>query len=413
MRKFFTVFGCIIGILALVFFGFLIANVINKGIMNDYIDSFQQVSFEDQLKPNIGADGVPYFTTDKDFKVMHLTDIHITGGIIGAENDKKALNAVAAMITAEKPDLVIVTGDISFAVPWYGSINNKYAHSYFSRLMENLGVYWTVTLGNHDSENYNFYNRSAVADMYENNELEHCLFSSGPAEIYGEGNHVINIKNTKGFITKSFIMLDSNAYTEDDLLGINWDYDRIHDDQIEWYKTTIENNNAHNQSIFSALPEAEKTEEAEKYLTSESLLFFHIPLKEVRTAYRTYVNNGCQNTPSVSYIDGFVGESDPYVYSSEYDENLFETIVELGSTKGIFYGHDHLNNFVLKYQGVYLSYGFSLDYSAYFGISGKGAHRGCTLIICPPTGDIEIVHENYYQFKYKPLYEKEEVDMRT
>ena len=29
-----------------------------------------------------------------------------------------ALNAVAAMVTAEKPDLVIVTGDIAYPVPF-------------------------------------------------------------------------------------------------------------------------------------------------------------------------------------------------------------------------------------------------------------------------------------------------------
>ena len=146
----------------------IMANSINEEIMKEYIDSFEKVEIEDQIAPdttlhfsatgdsNISINYYPFntvFTTDRDFKVMHLTDIHLGGGIFSVEQDKKALNAVAAMITEEKPDLVIVTGDIhSYFVPWSGTLNNSYAHNMFIRLMENLGVYWTVAFGNHDAE---------------------------------------------------------------------------------------------------------------------------------------------------------------------------------------------------------------------------------------------------------------------
>ena len=99
------------------------------------------------------------------------------------------------------------------------------------------------------------------------------------------------------------------------------------------------------------------------------------------------------------------------VYCSEYEDNLFETVLELGSTKAMFYGHDHLNNFVLEYKGVTLSYGYSVDYSAYAGIAKKGYQRGCAVITCSPDTSLSITHENYYQDKYPSLYEKEEVDM--
>ncbi len=408
MKKFLIVLGCILGAVALIFLGFLIANKINEGIMNGYIDSFETVKFENQLVPEFDKDGVPYFVTDRDFKVMHLTDIHITGGILGAEKDKKALNAVAAMISAERPDLVIVTGDISFAVPWYGSINNKYAHSYFSRLMEKLGVYWTVAFGNHDSENYNFYSRESVAKMYEDKALSHCLFDAGPDELYGECNHIINVKNSKGLITKSFIMMDSNAYTDEDPLGLGWVYDNIHEDQIAWYKSNIEKYNAENKAAAEALPESERPTD----IIPESMLFFHIPIKEFRTAYTEYKNKGEANTADVTYLGGNVGEKSPYVYSSEIEDNLFETILELGSTVAVFNGHDHYNNIVLDYKGVQFSYGYSIDYSAYSGIDGEGYQRGCTIITCPAEDGFSITHENYYQDKYPARYEKESgVDM--
>lgn len=377
---------------------FAVANRINEQVMYKYIDSFAKVEIENQLEPQLDDEGVPYFVTDGDFKVMQLTDVHICGGILSVGKDKKAINAVAAMITAEKPDLVIVTGDISFAVPWAGTLNNRFAHSMFKRLMENLGVYWTVTLGNHDSEVYNFYDRAAVADMYESEELKYCLFSKGPEDIFGECNHIINLRQSDGLISKSFIMMDSNSYTDEDPLGIKWIYDNIHEDQVDWYKAQIEKLNQHNTTLGS-------TEAV------ESLLFIHIPLLEVRDAYNEYLEAGEKDTDNVKHLFGKIGESDPYVFSSEDHSEMFNAILELGSTKAIFFGHDHLNNMMMDYKGVALCYGYSIDYFAYAGIDKIGSQRGCTVINCRYGGVIEVLHENYYQDKYTPLYEKETVNL--
>ena len=393
MNKGFKIFLCIILGLAVVFGGLALINQFNEQAMNEYIDSFAKVEYENQLTPaedELGA----YFVTDGDFKILHLTDVHIAGGFLSVSEDKKAINAVAAMITAEKPDLVIVTGDISFAVPWAGTINNAYAHRMFIRLMENLGVYWTVTFGNHDSEVYDYYDRAAVASFYEGEGLEYCLFDRGPEGLYGECNHAITVRNSEGLITQSLIMIDSNSYTDEDPLGIFWIYDNIHQDQIDWYKTTVESHNAHNASLGKAD-------------TVKSLLFMHIPLMEVREAVYEYI----EETDEAKYLGGKVGESEPYVYCSDDPEQMFETILELDSTKGIFYGHDHLNNIVLEYKDVTLSYGYSIDYFAYAGIAKIGSQRGCTVITCHPDTSFEITHENYYQDKYVPLYNKEEVDL--
>lgn len=396
-------------IVALIFGGFLALNEINKASMNEYIDGFGKVEIENQLTPELDEDGNYYFVTDGDFKVMQLTDVHIGGGILSAKKDKKAINAVAAMITEEKPDMVVVTGDISFAVPWAGTINNAYAHEYFKRLMENLGIYWTVTFGNHDSEAYNYHNRAAVAEMYEDEDLKYCLFSSEDGEVYGECNHVINVRNSSGLITKSLIMIDTNEYTDDDPLGVLWKYENIHKDQIEWYENTVKSLNAYNAAVLEKM--SEKPENIEDFTTVQSLLFGHIPLMEVRNAYLEYLAAGENDTPNVDYLEGKVGESAPYVYCSNMEEEMFETMLTLGSTKAMFYGHDHLNNIVMNYKGIILSYGYSIDYLAYAGIDKIGSQRGCTVINCSPDTSFEIIHENYYQDKYEPLHEKEVVDL--
>ena len=409
MKKFLLVILIILLSIGGVLLGFTVANIINELAMNKYIDSFAKVEIENQLEPKFDKDGVPYFETDDDFRIMHLTDVHIGGGVLSAAKDKKAINAVAAMVTAEKPDLVIVTGDISFAVPWGGTLNNSYAHNMFARLMENLGVYWTVTLGNHDSEIYNFYNRSAVGKMYEDESFKHCLFSRGPAEIFGECNHVINVKNSKGLITESLIMMDSNSYTDEDPLGINWIYDHIRDDQVEWYEGVVEKYSAENRSVYESLPESERPANAGDFLTVKSMLFIHIPLMEVRDAYDSYLKNS--STADMLYIEGNVGEESPYVYCGKEKSKIFDVMLSIGSTQAVFYGHDHLNNLVMEYKGITLSYGYSIDYFAYSGIEKIGAQRGCSVITCSPDTSFDIVHENYYQDKYPSQYEKETVDM--
>ncbi len=77
------------------------------------------------------------FTADGDFKILQLSDIHIGGGFLSIRKDKLALNAVAAMITAEQPDLVVFTGDLTYPVPVQaGTFNNKENAKLLADLME-------------------------------------------------------------------------------------------------------------------------------------------------------------------------------------------------------------------------------------------------------------------------------------
>ena len=70
--------------------------------------------------------------------------------------------------------------------------------------------------------------------------------------------------------------------------------------------------------------------------------------------------------------------------------SLFDTAVELNSTKAMFYGHDHLNNVSLEYKGIRLTYGLSIDYLAYQGIENETDQRGGTLITLKPDNTFEI-----------------------
>ena len=182
---------------------------------------------------------------------MHLTDIHIGGGWMSVGKDAKALNTVAAMVTREKPDLVVATGDIAYPVFFQaGTFNNYSGAKAFANLMENLGVYWTVTFGNHDAEAYSYFDRDAVSDFYLDPEYKYCLYQVGPEDVDGNGNHVIEVKNSRGIITQAMVMIDSQAYVDDTIItSIKGTYDNIHDNQVEWYESEIKRMNAENKKI--------------------------------------------------------------------------------------------------------------------------------------------------------------------
>ena len=317
------------------------------------------------------------------------------------KKDAMALNAVAAMVTAEKPDLVIVTGDIAYPVPFQaGTFNNRASAKIFAELMESLGVYWTMVFGNHDTELYSYYSGEKMAEFYSDPDYRYCLYMPGPDEVDGYGNQIIKIKNSAGLYTQILYIFDSHSYTDGDFLGILWKYDNIHENQIEWYKEQVAYYDEENKK---ADPDAAPV---------KSAAFFHIPLREYKDAWEEYVDNEFRDTDDVTVYYGTAGETGKVVYCGVGDDRVFETFAELGSTQAVFCGHDHYNNFSLDYKGIRLTYGYSVDYLAYPGIYKVGSQRGCTVITFSPDGSFTCKGESYYQDKYQSLYEKEPVTMQ-
>ena len=375
---------------------FSVQHLLEKG------SSYEKVQYENQLVPEKDENGNWYFTTDGDFKIMHITDVHIGGGFLSKDVDEKALNAVATMVTKEKPDLVIATGDIAFPVPYTaGTFNNGSGAEAFANLMESLGVYWDVTFGNHDSEAYSYYDRAGVSEIYSNKNYKYCLFQPGPEDVDGYGNHVIEVKNSKGIITQGIVLLDSQAYVEDNIIeSINGNYDNIHANQVEWYESEIKRMNAENEKTIKSLQGNENGGLFKLYGTVKTQVFFHIPLVEMGDAWNEFVKNDFKDTENFKYIDGIIAEGGRRIYSGLGKDDLFEKMLELGSTQAIYNGHDHVNNTTFKYKGITFSYGYSIDYFAYSGIDKLGSQRGCTIITCKPDTAFTIDKYNYYSERY-------------
>ncbi|MDR1939736.1 MAG: metallophosphoesterase [Clostridiales bacterium] len=328
--------------------------------------------------------GYNTFYKDKnaDFKILLMTDLHIGCGIISKYSDKKAEAAMLATAKKADADLIILNGDLTYPIAFLsGSTNNKKQAERVSSIMDKIGKPWALVFGNHDEEKHSQYDKHTLAEIYMKNK--NCLFQKGPDDIDGVGNYIINIKNADGKFNTALVMLDSNQYLKRGYLS---GFDHVHDNQIEWYKDQIKKLSVENGRLVP------------------SLMFFHIPVKEFADAWRKLylgeVGTDENGDKEIIYHFGFVNEKDNYFgHPVELKTHLFDDVLALGSTKGIFMGHDHLNTLSLTYKGVRLTYPMSIDYIAYIGIAKKKTQRGGTLITIDDSGKFEI--------KHLPLWERD------
>lgn len=331
-----------------------------------YINSINYIYESDNKISYDDTTGVYTITkTKEDFKILQLTDIHLGGSFLSYEKDLKALKAVYKLIDYTKPDLVVVTGDLTFPMGYPSfSFNNTAPVGQFAAFMRNTGVPWVFTYGNHDTESIATANKESLDDLYKSlswKTSKNLLYPYTQPGVWGRNNQLIEIRNKDNTLNQALFLIDSNAYTGD---GLN-KYDYIHDDQVNWYKENVLRLNKEENKNIS------------------SLVFFHIPLQEYITAYELYLIN----SDEVKY---YFGSNDEKICASYYNSSMFDVALELKSTKGFFCGHDHYNNMSLEYKGIRLTYGMSIDYLVMPGIAKDTKQRGATLITSHADSSIDI-----------------------
>ena len=139
-----------------------------------------------------------HFSQDGKFRILQVADLHfsVTEGICrdtilspckGSDNLTSTL--LAKVLDAEKPDLVVFTGDQlnGQGTSW----DAKTVLAKFAKVVTQRQIPWAAVFGNHDDEDGDF----KVDQLRYMRGLPYSLVEAGPSDIDGVGNYVLKVKS--------------------------------------------------------------------------------------------------------------------------------------------------------------------------------------------------------------------------
>ncbi|MDR3194887.1 MAG: metallophosphoesterase family protein [Tannerella sp.] len=259
------------------------------------------------------------FNAGGKFKIMQVADTHIDNNPVGtgAINSQVTVDMLRLVLDAEKPDLVIFTGDNVTGRPYKRG---------FDLLLEPVvsrQIPWAAVFGNHDAEQELSYEQ--LADL-----VQSYPYNVGKMKkikgVSGYGNYIIEIKDRNGKKTEALLYcMDSHQYStlKPTVDGYGW----FAFDQVDWYRKQSDKYTAANRG--TPLP---------------ALAFFHIPLPEYRAVYKEEGHK-------------LIGAQLENVCSPEINTGMFTAMLEKGDVMGMYVGHDHVNDYIFNYCGIALAYG--------------------------------------------------------
>ena len=292
--------------------------------------------------------------SSSDLRILQLTDTHIGD----KDNVKLHEDFMDLTIKEANPDLIVITGDVfTFA--------SKNTAKDFFKWLDGHNIPWTLTFGNHDEQCW--FSIDWLTNVL-NKYGSHCLFVDRQDDrVQGNANFAINCKKD-GVLFEQLILMDSNRYNYSGYFG----YDYFKQDQIDWYSSLVDYTKSQNGNV--AVP---------------SLMFYHIPLPEVRDAWAAAKNDK-------TLIMNPVGEGIAEAQQNEepcnpdYNSGFYKVIKEKGSTHGMYFGHDHINNYVINYDGIHFGYGIKATDRVYADDSLLG---GRVIIV---HNDHSLSYEDHY-----------------
>ncbi len=243
------------------------------------------------------------------FKIVQITDLHYKLGVKASE---QGLACVREMVETEKPDLVVVTGDIIYSAPADSTL------SIVLKTFAQLGVPFCMTFGNHD---YDF-KTPAVALYNQMQKTPNCVM---PVLQGKNTDYSLPILSSNGKRTAA-VLYCIDTHNKPAIGGIGG-YQWISHNQITWYRQR--------SMVYKQKNGGRPV---------PSLAFLHIPLPEF--------NYATDNTQCPMY-----GSRLEKAYSPSINSGMFASIKEMGDIMGVFCGHDHDNDYAVSYFNVLLAHG--------------------------------------------------------
>lgn len=250
------------------------------------------------------------FSRNGEFKIVQFTDVHYKYRNPASD---AALRHIQKVLDAEKPDLVIFTGDIIYAAP---------ADTAMRTVLETVSsrkIPFAVTFGNHDDEQG--MTRTQLYDI-----IRSIPYNVQPDRSQAVStDYTLSIKTSDGKKDAAVLYcLDSHSYSKlKDVKGYDW----LTFDQVRWYRRQSESLKVKNGG--KPLP---------------ALAFFHIPLPEFSLA---------ESDPNTAFYGIRMEKS----CSPQLNSGMFTAMKEGGDVMGIFVGHDHDDDYSAMWHGIVLAYG--------------------------------------------------------
>lgn len=289
------------------------------------------------------------FDENGNFSVMHVTDTHLD-----FDNIDASVCLIALACDREKPDLVVITGDNVDNCD--NPADTKILIDKLMGVFDERNIPAAVTFGNHDSESGAMSREELMA--YYNTHPSSVSVDEGEA-LSGCGTYNLPIMSSDGTkLAFNIWVFDSNDYDSEG------NYDCVHEDQIEWYKSTSDSLRAKNggEKVYS-------------------LVFQHIIVKDVYDALKTVTK------PALFAFNDLYEQDKYYMFDPEavnfgtlnerpcpgYNNyGQFDAMAEKGDVLAMFTGHDHTNAFGVRYKGIDITNSLSTRYNGDSFSAGYG-----------------------------------------
>lgn len=243
------------------------------------------------------------------FKIVQFTDLHY---VVGSSKSAQAAQCMREVVMDEKPDLVVVTGDIIYSQPGDTCLQAVI------NILEELKVPFCMIFGNHDPEQ-----GTPLSALYD--RMVRATYSVMPARQGTAYDYVLPVQASSSSRTAALLYC-FQSYAKASMKGVGgyqwftWRQLNWYRERSQWYKTRNKNR---------AVP---------------AIAFMHYPLPEF--------NYAVDNTQCPLY-----GVRMERAYSPSLNSGLFTQMKEMGDIFGVFCGHDHDNDYSVAYYGILLAHG--------------------------------------------------------
>ena len=301
------------------------------------------------------------FRDDGTFTILMINDTQD----VGRNADPRTARFLEAVLDAEAPDLVVFVGDqLADIYPFPTAEDYALAIDRICRPLEERGIPFLVTLGNHDHDRATVLDEAGQFALYDRYTM-HRSGGNGPDPFT---YHVEIQTHDGGGTAFNIYMMDTNNKAPEG------GYAGISEAQLAWYN-----------DVSARLRESNGGE------TVTSLLFQHVPVKEIHSllkecdwsdegAFYSFAAGGWYRLDEDKLLDrgGGMGES-PASENLDRVTGEYQAWVENGDIMGAFFAHDHVNSFFgLTDEGIRMGYTGGAGFRAY-GSGGKRCVRVFTL----------------------------------